>query len=112
MPEFVLLFRMDILTKEAQPSAEQMKLYMEDWDRWVGGIAALDKITGGHHLSTDGRVVRAGNAVDDGPYAVNRESVAGYITVSADNFDEAVQLANECPILQGEGNSVEIRKME
>jgi hypothetical protein len=41
----------------------------------------------------------------------NRESVAGYIIVKATDFDDAVAMAKECPILHGDGTSVEVRKI-
>ena len=36
MDEFILLFRMDIITREAQPSPEQLEVYMKQpgLDRW------------------------------------------------------------------------------
>ena len=111
MNEFVLLFRLDIITKEAQPSPEQLQIYMKQYHDWVGGIAAQNKFGGGTGLSTEGRVLKSKNVVTDGPFAEIKESIAGYITVKAKDFDEAVALAKECPILQGEGNSVEVRKI-
>jgi hypothetical protein len=33
MDEFVLLFRLDIINKEAQPSPEQMQVYMKQYHR-------------------------------------------------------------------------------
>ncbi len=112
MSEFVLFFRMDILTKEVQPTPEQMEIYMEQWYRWTEGIAAQGKLAeGGNHLSPEGRVIRPGNQISDGPYVQKRESVAGYIIVKATDFDDAVVMAKECPILQGEGTSVEVRKV-
>jgi hypothetical protein len=48
--------------------------------------------------------------ITDGPYAEIKESIAGFIIVKADSFDEAVSMARACPILKGEGNSVEVRK--
>ena len=113
MDEFVLFFRMDILTKEAQPTPEQMSVYMEQWRHWTEDIAAQGKLSeGGNHLSSEGRVIRPGNQINNGPYTEKRESVAGYIIIKATDFDDAVAIANECPILQGEGTSVEVRKVE
>ncbi len=113
MNEFVLLFRMDIKTKEAQPSPEQMQVYMKKWQDWIGGIAAQNKLAeGGNHLSSDGKVVKRDNMVTDGPYAEIKESIAGYIIVKVKNYEEAVSIAKDCPILQGEGNSVEVRKID
>ena len=40
-----------------------------------------------------------------------KETIGGYIIVRADSIDEAVQFAGGCPILQGEGNSKEVRKI-
>jgi hypothetical protein len=111
MDEFVLLFRLDIITKEAQPSPEQLQVYMKQYHDWVGGIAAQNKFSGGTGLSTEGKVLKWNNVVTDGPFAEIKESIAGYIIIKAKDFDEAVSLAKDCPILNGEGNSVEVRKI-
>jgi hypothetical protein len=112
MNKFVLFFRMDITTPEVQPSPEQMEIYMKQWDKWINGIAAKKKLAkGGTHLSTEGKVLRSNIFISDGPYETNKESVAGYIIIKAKNMNEAVEIAKECPILQGEGTSVEVRKM-
>ena len=112
MKEFVLIFRMDIISREAQPSPEQMKLYMEDWMKWINEISASGQLAqGGNHLSsTSAKVIRPQRDVIDGPYSINNESVAGYIIVLAKDIDEAVGIAKKCPILQGEGTSVEVRE--
>lgn len=111
MDEFLLLFRLDILTKEAQPSPEQMQVYMKQYHDWVGGIAAQNKFMGGKGLSTEGRVLKSNHVVTDGPFAEIKESIAGYIIIKAKDFEEAVKLAQDCPMLNGEGNSVEVRKV-
>lgn len=111
MDEFLLLFRMDILSREAQPSPEQMKIYMKQYQDWVGGIAAQNKFIGGKGLSVEGRVLKSGNLITDGPFAEIKESIAGFIMIRAKDFDEAVSLSKTCPILGGAGNSVEVRKV-
>jgi len=111
MDEFVLLMRLDIITKEVQPSPEQLQVYMKQYHDWVGGIAAQNKFSGGTGLSIEGKVLKPNNVVTDGPYAEIKESIAGYIIIKAKDFDEAVSLAKDCPILKGEGNSVEVRKV-
>jgi hypothetical protein len=111
MDEFILLFRLDLLTKEAQPSPEQLQIYMEQYHDWVGGIAAQNKFIGGKGLSTEGKVLKSNHVITDGPFAEIKESIAGYIMIRAKDFDEAVDLAMDCPILNGEGNSLEVRKI-
>ena len=112
MKEFVLIFRMDIISREAQPKPEQMKIYMEDWMKWINDISSRGQLVqGGNHLSPNSaKVVRPKNEIINGPYTVNKESVAGYIIVKAKDIDEAVLMAKKCPILQGEGTSVEVRE--
>ncbi|MBD0378319.1 MAG: transcription initiation protein, partial [Flavisolibacter sp.] len=45
------------------------------------------------------------------PFGDIKETIGGYIIVKADSVDEAVEMAKGCPVLQGEGNSVEVRKI-
>jgi hypothetical protein len=111
MEEYLILMRLDLITKEAQPSPEQLQVYMKMYHDWVGGIAAQNKFIGGKGLSTEGKVIKANNVITDGPYAEIKESLAGYIMIKAKDFDDALNMAKDCPILQGEGNSVEVRKV-
>lgn len=111
MNHYTLFFRMDITTPEAQPTPEQMELYMEQWGDWMDTITANDQLAdGGTHLSVQGKVLKPNNIITDGPYTEKGESVAGYIIVQAHDMNEAVSIAQSCPILQGEGTSVEIRQ--
>ena len=112
MNEFILLFRMDITTKEAQPTPKQRLLYLKQWDKWINGLASRNKLAeGGNHLSPKGKVLRPNDVITDGPYTAKKESVAGYIIILAKDFDDAIKTAKECPILLGDGTSVEIRKI-
>ena|SRR5258707_13817050 len=111
MDEYLILMRLDLITKEAQPSPEQMQVYMKQYQDWVGSIAAQNKFVGGTALSTEGRVIKPKDVVTDGPFAEIKESIAGFITIRAKDFEEAVSMARSCPILGGEGNSVEVRKV-
>ena len=111
MKEFVLIFRMDILTPEAQPTAEQMEGYMKGWMEWINEISDHGQLAeGGNHLSNSGTVLRSKNRMTGEPYTVNNESVSGYILILAKDRNEALRIAGKCPILQGDGTSVEIRE--
>lgn len=110
MNNYTLFFRMDITTPEAQPTAEQMDLYMQQWNEWIESINANNQLEGGTHLSKQGRVLRPKGIMTDGCYMEKKESVAGYIVISAKNINDATAIAQNCPILQGEGTSVEIRQ--
>jgi hypothetical protein len=110
MDEFMLIFRHEDGTKIASP--EQMQIWMKQTMDWIGGIAAQNKFVVGNGLPMDdSRIVWHNNVVTNGPFGEIKETIGGYIIVRADSIDEAVGFAKGCPILQGDGNSVEVRKI-
>jgi hypothetical protein len=112
MKEFALIFRMDIITEAAQPTEEQMKVYMQQWMEWIEEIADNGQLSeGGNHFSRQGRVLKPGGNVTDMPYVAEGVSVAGYILILAKDLDEATGIATKCPILNGLNTSVEIREV-
>ena len=46
--------------------------------------------------------------MSNGPFAEAKDLVGGYLLVTAENLDDAAELARGCPILEVEG-SVEVR---
>jgi len=111
MDEYLVLMRLDLITKEKQPTPDQLKVYMEHYQEWVNGIIAQGKFVGGTGLDAKGKVIKPGGIITDGPFAEIKESLAGFIVIRASNLDEAVEMAKGNPILNGEGNSVEVRRI-
>lgn len=93
-------------------SPEQMEIWMKQTMDWIGNIAAQNKFVGGTGLPFhDARVVWPGNVVTNGPFGDIKETIGGFMTVKATSVEEAVEFAKGCPVLQGEGNSVEVRRI-
>ena len=113
MDEFILIFRHQDGNKVASP--EQIQVWMKQTMDWIGGIAAQNKFVSGTGLTFENpKVVKAtdkGNLVINGPFGDIKETIAGFVIVKADSADEAVEFAKGSPVLQGEGNSVEVRKI-
>ncbi|QEC53429.1 hypothetical protein EDD80_103183 [Anseongella ginsenosidimutans] len=111
MDEFMLIFRHEDGSKVASP--EQIQVWMEQTMDWLGGIAAQNKLVNqGNGLSFDAsRVVKHGNVVINGPFGDIKETIGGYVILRAASLEEAVDFAKGSPVLQGEGNSVEVRKI-
>jgi len=111
MDEFMLIFRHEDGSKVASP--EQIEIWMKQTMDWIGSIAAQNKLVNtGNGLSfDDSRVVKSGNVVTNGPFGDIKETIGGYIMIKAESVDEAVQFAKGSPVLQGEGNTVEVRKI-
>jgi hypothetical protein len=110
MDEFMLIFRHEDGGKKASP--EQMQIWMQQTMDWIGGIAAQNKFSGSNGLLfDDARVVHHKNVVTNGPFGEIKETLGGYIIVKANSVDEAVELAKGSPVLQGDGNTVEVRRI-
>ena len=110
MEEYALIMRHEDGKKIASP--EQMEIWMKQTMDWIGGIAAQNKFVGGTGLVfDDAKVVRPNNVVTNGPFGEIKETIGGFITVKADSVEEAVEFAKGCPVLQGEGNSMEVRRI-
>ncbi|HTP12355.1 MAG TPA: YciI family protein [Bacteroidota bacterium] len=113
MEEYVLIFRHEDGNKVASP--EQIQKWMKQTMDWIAGITAKNKFVSGTGLPfDDARVVTLKNAkkvVTNGPFGEIKETIGGFITVKADSVEEAVEFAKGAPVLQGEGNSVEVRKV-
>lgn len=108
MKEFLLLFRQaDYDYSKATP--EKMQELGKKWHQWVNGIVAQEKfVSHGARLSTEGKVLKAGGVITDGPFVEIKEKLGSFITVKAENIEDAVTLAHGCPSID-EGGSVEIR---
>lgn len=110
MNEFILIFRHEDGNKVASP--EQIQVWMKQTMDWIGGIAAQNKFVAGNGLPfDDARVVWHNNVVTNGPFGEVKETIAGYVIVKAASVEEAVEFAKGSPVLQGEGNSVEVRRI-
>jgi hypothetical protein len=110
MDEFLLILRHEDGAKVASP--EQLQIWMKQTMDWIGGIAAQNKYVGGNGLLfDDSRVVHHKKVVTNGPFGEIKETIGGYMIVKAESPEEAVEFASGCPVLQGEGNTVEVRRI-
>jgi len=111
MNDFLLIFRRDFNPNEAQPSPEQLQGMMKSWQDWMGSIAAQNKLVNqGNRLDGDGKVVKPGRVITNGPYVEIKEAIAGYTIIRAASLEEAAEISNGCPVLLVGGN-VEVRQI-
>ena len=110
MSNFLYLFRGgDADWKKAPP--EVVEAHMQKWGAWMGGLKEKGKLIDGLPLSGEGKVVeKAGEVITDGPFAEGAEVVGGYLIVTADGLNDAVEISKGCPIFEHGGN-VEVREI-
>lgn len=100
MARYALLFRGGKLRSElTQEYADRFVL----WTRKV----ASNKENPGNRFKQEGRLVSV-NGVDTLEFG--KDMVGGYIIIDANDYDKAVAIAKDCPILENNG-SVEVREI-
>ena len=113
MPRYILL-PYDEPATFADVSPDEMQRILEKYMAWTerlaqeGRLLASDKLVDG-----SGRRLRkqAGRLqVHDGPYAENREVLGGFWVIRADSYEQAVELAADCPHV--EFGTLEVREIE
>ncbi len=109
MKEFMLLFRQPNYQQYNQASKEKMQTLGKKWHDWAGGITAQGKlVSNGPRLALEGKVLKQGGVITDGPFMEIREMLGSFLIVKATSLEEATTLAHGCPAIE-EGGSVEIR---
>ncbi len=111
MNDYLLLFRGGnnewMGTSPAEAQAE-----MEKWTKWMGSLAAEGKLGPSQPLQNSGKVVTGTDkVVTDGPYMDGRETVGGYLQCKAASYEEAIEIAKGCPILEQPSGTVEVREI-
>jgi hypothetical protein len=110
MKEFMLLFRQPSFDTSGI-SPKEIEAIQKKWQEWVSGLTAQNKLAdNGGRLAVEGKVLKSGGVVTDGPFVEIRERLGGYVVVRAENLDDAVTLAHGCPAIDA-GGSVEIRPL-
>lgn len=90
-------------------SKEEMAELAKKWKEWWQDIDKQGKLVSrGPRLAMEGKVLKPGGVVTDGPFVEIKEKLGSFITVRAENLEKATTLAHGCPALE-QGGSVEIR---
>ncbi len=84
-------------------SPDENQQIIQKYVAWVEEMQSQGKMhehaklrdEGGRTLRKDGSSV----LVTDGPYSETKEVIAGYFVIEADNYDQAVKVAEDCPHL-------------
>lgn len=91
-------------------SPAELQSVMTDFYTWVDGLRDKGLLRGAQPLMEEGKVVSGakGASVTDGVFAESKEAIAGYFLLAVDSTEEAVKLAQACPIL-AYGAQIEVR---
>ena len=105
--EYMLLFRGAHWDKDLSP--EEIQKVMGQWNAWFERLTLQGKVKSAHPLERGGKLVSGkGRTIADGPFAESKEAIGGYFLLELDDFNEALEIAKECPTLDY-GVTVEVR---
>jgi hypothetical protein len=107
--KYLLLYRSAPQQAQQQPSPAQMQQMYELFNTWKEKFKAniLDM---GDKLKPGGKVVTS-SGVTDGPFVEIKEIVGGFMIVTADSYQRAIEIAQQGPGMVMPGSSIEIREM-
>lgn len=109
MKDFLLVFRTDYKMMENR-TPEQAQAMLQEWMDWFNTMGdAL--VTRGNRLVNSGHVIKADGVVTNGPYSDIKEFIGGFSMIRAKDYNSAVAIAKQCPILK-HGGSVEVREVD
>jgi len=94
--------------KGEKPSPAQMEEMYAKFHAWKEKFQKNIVDMGGKLGS--GKVVTSEGATD-GPFVEAKEVVGGFMIVSAESLEEALEVARECPGVVMPGSSVEVREI-
>ena len=109
MTKYLFLYRSPSDAPRPQQSPADMQEAMAHWSAWK---AKFEKqiLDMGDALTRAGAVCRT-DGVTDGPYIEGKEVIGGYMIVETRSLEEAIQIANEGPMMRSPGASIEIRAL-
>lgn len=94
--------------KREKPSPAQMEEMYARFNTWKEQFQ--DNIVDMGGKLGSGKIVTSEGATD-GPFVEAKEVVGGYMIVSADSIEQAVEVARQSPGVWSPGSSVEVREI-
>ena len=98
MPDYLYIYR-DTFPPMQNLSAEEKGAMMQKWGEWFGKLKNAGVLVdmGGHLSPKDAKVITSDGITDGAIKNSDDRVLMGYTVVKAENIDEAVELAKDCP---------------
>jgi hypothetical protein len=107
MERFMFLFRGGLQSE----SPEEMQSHMQKWFAWVEELKKKGRYLSGEPLNPGGKMVAGTKkSVTDGPFTEGKEVIGGFFIINAKSYDEAAEMAKDCPDFNY-GGTVEVRQV-
>ena len=104
----MLIIRED-LNRLRQLTDEERFSNIPEQLQWIQSIAESGNYVGGEPLGVTGRYVSKQDVLSDGPFIEAKEGVSGYDMIMAENIEQAVSIAQSCPLVINGLAVIEVR---
>lgn len=109
MKDYLLLMRGGD-ARMADLNEAQTAEHMQKWGAYMEGLSKNGNLAGGQPLTHEGRVLTANNVTEEVVLSEKKEAIGGYLMIKAEDYNQAVEIAKDCPIFEHDGN-IEIREV-
>ncbi|MBS1598138.1 MAG: hypothetical protein JST75_07915 [Bacteroidetes bacterium] len=110
MEKFLLIIRED-LSKLKKWDQEERYDGIRQMDSWVKSLAQNGNYISGDALHIKGGYVSKDQVLSDGPFIEAKEGVSGIIFMGAKNLQDAVSIAQTCPLVKTGNMAIEVRPL-
>lgn len=98
----------------ADLSPEEMQATFARYRAWTQKLREAGRVLGSNKLEDGtGRVLRGKSGdlrITDGPFTETKDVLGGYFLVTAENYEDAVDLCRDCPHL--DFGAIEVRRIQ
>ena len=110
MEKFLLIIRED-LNKLRKWSEEERYNGIREMDAWVKTLVEKGNYISGDALHIKGGYVSKDNVLSDGPFIEAKEGISGTISIDAKDLQDAISIAQTCPLVQSGNMAIEVRPL-
>lgn len=108
--KYLLIYRSPFTAGPGEPpSPDQMQAILAAWTGWKEKFKE-QVVDLGDGLKPGGKQL-AGGVVIDGAFIESKEVVGGFSIIAATSYEQAIEVARACPIVQMPGYNIEIREL-
>src|SRR6516162_11657338 len=110
MEKFLFIIRED-LSKLKQWNEEERYNAIRQMDKWVKSLVEKGNYISGDVLRITGSYVSKSQVLSDGPFIEAKEGISGIMFMEAKDMQDAVSIAQTCPLVQSGNMVIEVRPL-
>jgi len=110
MEKFLFIIREDVQQLKSSPQLHQQRI--QEMTKWSVDLAESGNYIGGNALKTNGSYIAKDDVLSDGPFIEAKEGVSGYDMILAENINQAVSIAQTCPLVIDGIAVIEVRPVQ